>query len=186
MNDARRVSPSYRYFGSNPCGAKMRDRLLFTLITLVAATPALSIAAQRDGATIRNSGSTNTAGFIIAVWSDGTGNVSMQNGNPRAVVISDDLATRFFTDLQAARSENTPPSHCMKSVSFGTSTSVAWHGWQSPDLQCPPFSPSTAALAKDVQAIEAAVGAAPGRPRRIGLPPSLRKNPQTTPEVQPT
>jgi hypothetical protein len=163
----------------------MRNRLLFTLIMVVMA-PALSIAAQRDGATIRNSGSTNTAGFTIAVWSDGTGNVSMQNGNPRAVVISDDLASRFFIDLEAARAEHAAPSHCMKSVSFGTTTSVAWHGWQSPDLQCPPFSPSTGALAKDVQAIEAAVGAGLGTPRRIGLPPSLRKNPQTTPEVQPT
>jgi hypothetical protein len=163
----------------------MRNRLLFTLIMLVAA-PALSTAAQRDGATIHNSGSTNTAGFTIAIWSDGTGNVSMQNGNPRAVVISDDLTTRFFTDLQAARTENAPPSHCMKSASFGTTTSVAWHGWQSPDLQCPSSSPNMSALAKDVQAIEAAVGAGAGTPRRIGLPPDLRKNPPATPEVQPT
>jgi hypothetical protein len=163
----------------------MRNRLLFTLIMIVAA-PALSFAAQRDGATIRNSGSTNTAGFTISVWSDGTSSVSMQNGNPRAVVISDDLATRFFTDLQAARTENAPPAHCMKSASFGTTTSVAWHGWQSPDLQCPSSSASVGALAKDVQAIEAAVGAGSGTPRRIGLPPSLRKNPPTNPEVTPT
>jgi hypothetical protein len=164
----------------------MRNRLLFTLVMALAAAPALSFAAQRDGATIHNSGSTNTAGFTIAVWSDGTGNVSLQQGNPRAVKLSGDLATRLFTDLQVARAENAPPPHCMKSVSFGTTTSVAWHGWQSPDLQCPPLSPAVAALAKDVEAIEAAVGTSPGMPRRIGLPPSLRKNPPMTPEEQPT
>lgn len=163
----------------------MRNRLLFTLL-MVALAPALSTAAERDSATIRNSGSTNTAGFTIALWPNGTGNVSMQNGNPRDVTIAHDLITRFFADLQAAQTADAPRSHCMKSVSFGTTTSVAWHGWQSPDLQCPPFSPHVAALAKDVQDIEAAVGAAPGSLRRIGLPPSSRKNPPTTPEVQPT
>jgi hypothetical protein len=164
----------------------MRNRLLLTLI-IIALVPSLSIAAAPlDGAVIRNSGSTNTAGYTIALRSDGSGAVSIQNGSPRAVTIAPDLSARFFTDLRAAHLENAPPSHCMKSASFGTTTSVIWHAWQSPDLQCPPFSPSMGALANDVQAIEAASGVGPGAPRRIGLPPSLRKNPPATPEVQPT
>ncbi|MGB6984815.1 MAG: hypothetical protein WBD74_02430 [Candidatus Aquilonibacter sp.] len=163
----------------------MRNRLLFTLIILVAA-PALSIAAQRDAATIANSGSTNTVGFIITLWSDGTGSATMQGGTARAIAITPDLTTRFFTDLHAAHLETTPPQHCMKSASFGTATTVTWHAWRSPDLQCPSFSADLGALAKDVQAIEAAAGVMPGTLRRIGLPPSLRKNPPATPEAQPT
>jgi hypothetical protein len=163
----------------------MRNRLLFTLIILAAA-PALSIAAQRDAATIQNSGSTNTAGFTITLWSDGTGSASMQGGTARAIAIAPDLTARFFTDLRAASLENAAPQHCMKSASFGTATTVAWHTWHSPDLQCPSSSANLGALAKDVQAIEAATGVMPGTLRRIGLPPSLRKNPPATPEAQPT
>ncbi len=163
----------------------MRNRLLFTLIILIAA-PALSIAAQRDSATIANSGSTNTAGFTITLWSDGTGSTSKQGASPRAIAIAPDLTARFFTDLHAAQLENTPPQHCMKSASFGTRTTVAWHAWRSPDLQCPPFSANLSALAQDVQAIEAAAGVTGGTPRRIGLPPGLRKNPPATPEAEPT
>jgi hypothetical protein len=164
----------------------MRTRLLFTLIMVVLATPALSFAAQHDGATIHNSGSTNTAGFTVTLWSDGTGNVVMQGGNPRVIAIAPDLTARFFTDVRAAHTESAPATHCMKSASFGTTTTVVWHTWQSPDLQCPPLSANMGALANDVQAIEAAAGVVPGSLRRIGLPPSLRKNPPATPEAQPT
>ena len=163
----------------------MRNRLLFTLIMIVV-SPALTIAAQRDAATIHNSGSTNTAGYTITLWSDGTGNVSMQSGSPRAIAIAPALTARFFADLHAARAQNVAPQHCMKSASFGTTTIVAWHAWQSPDLQCPSFSPDMGTLAKDVQAIETAAGVGPGTLRRIGLPPSLRKNLPATPEVSPT
>jgi hypothetical protein len=167
----------------------MRNGLLFTVITLImlATLPTQrSDGAAPDGATIHNSGSTNTTGFTITLWADGTGNVSMPSGNPRAIAIAHDLIARFFTDLQAAQRENAPPSHCMKSASFGTATVVVWHAWQSPDLQCPPLSASMGALANDVRSIEAAAGVGAGALRRIGLPPSIRKNPPATPEVSPT
>jgi len=95
------------------------------------------------------------------------------------------VSERFFTDVKSAREANAPAQFCMKSASFGTRTVVTWHGWTSPDLQCPPQEASTAALAQDVRRIVAASGLA-GPPHRIGLPPSLRKIPQTTPEVTPT
>lgn len=167
----------------------MRNGLLFTVITLImiAALPTQrSDGAQRDVAMIRNSGSTNTSGFTITLAPDGTGNVSMPSGHPRAIAIAPDLTARFFADLHAAHREGGPPSHCMKSASFGTTTTVAWQGWHSPDLQCAPFSANMGALVKDVQSIEAAAGVGPGGPHRIGLPPSIRKNPLATPEVQPT
>ncbi len=167
----------------------MRNGLLFTVITLlmIAALPTQrGDGAQPDGATIHNSGSTNTSGFTITLWADGTGTVTMPNGKPRAIAIAHDLTTRFFADLRAAKAESAPPSHCMKSASFGTTTSVAWQTWRSPDLQCPPLPASMGALANDVQSIEAAAGVDPAALRRIGIPPSIRKNPPTIPEVSPT
>jgi hypothetical protein len=164
----------------------MRKGLLFTLIIFTVA-PALSIAAaQRDFATIRNSGSTNTAGFTITVWSDATGSASVQGATPHTFGVPNDLSARFFADLRAAQNDATTPTHCMKSASFGTSTFVQWHGWSSPDLQCPPFSPSLGALASDVNAIEGAAGITTQLRHRIGLPPDIRKIPTPTPEEQPT
>ena len=164
----------------------MRKALLFTLITFMVA-PAFSLAdAPRDFATIRNSGSTNTAGFTIIVRSDATGSASVQATTPKAFGVPNDLSARFFSDLHAAANTVAPVTHCMKSASFGTSTIVQWHGWTSPDLQCPPFSASLSALANDVNAIEAAAGITAQVHRRIGLPPDLRKIPTPAPEVQPS
>ena len=161
----------------------MRIGLLFTLG--IAALMLIAAQAQRDGATIRNSGSTNTAPYAITLWSDGTASVSVQDGAPRTVIIPREVSERFFTDVKAARDENAPPQHCMKSASFGTRTTVAWHGWTSPDLQCPPLGANIGALASDVRAIQGVAGLV-GPLHRIGLPPSLRKIPETTPEVTPT
>jgi len=152
----------------------MRIALLFTLG--IAALMLIGAGAPRDGATIVNSGSTNTAGYTVAVWSDGEASLSIRGGTTRTFAIPSE---------ESAREANAPAQFCMKSASFGTRTVVTWHGWTSPDLQCPPQEASTAALAQDVRRIVAASGLA-GPPHRIGLPPSLRKIPQTTPEVTPT
>lgn len=161
----------------------MRNRLLFTLIIVGALLSERAAAAQRDTATIHNSGSTNTAGFTITLWSDGTGTASIAGGNARTIAIARDLVAQFFSDLYAAQREHAPASRCMKSASFGTTTTVTQNAWQSPDLQCPPFSANMGALAKDTAAIEAAAGMTT---RRIGIPPYRRKNPTEIPEVQPT
>jgi hypothetical protein len=162
----------------------MRNGLLFSLIIL-SAFPVLGLSAERDSAMIQNSGSTNTSGFTITVWSDGTSTASVHGQADRAFTLQPDLSARFFNDLRAAASVTPAPRHCMKSASFGTTTTVRWHDWSSSDLQCPPLSPGLVALANDVSAIESAAGVT-GGPHRIGLPPSLRKIPPATPEVQPT
>jgi hypothetical protein len=162
----------------------MRNRLLFSLIIL-SALPALGLSAERDNAIIQNSGSTNTSGFTITVWSDGTATASVRGQADHAFTLQPDLRARFMRDLQAASTATAPPRHCMKSASFGTTTTVLWRGWSSHDLQCPPLPPSVAALAEDVAAIESAAGVT-GGPHRLGLPPSLRKIPSAPPEVQPT
>ncbi len=120
--------------------------------------------ATRDGAVIVDSGSTNSMGYRIDVWSDGSAQSvlhsrgSAAHGSPKAFSLSPSLATRFFADLKAARDGNALGTPCMKSASFGTSTHVTWHGWISPDLDCPAGNSLTAALVSDVNAIRSASG----------------------------
>ncbi len=141
---------------------------------------------QRDCAVIRNSGSTNTAAFAISVWPDATGQVVTSGSSAKQISLPKDLASRFFADLKAAQSDPGTPQHCMKSASFGTSTVVEWHGWKSPDLQCPPFSRGVGALATDVRDIQSAADIRLGTIHRIHLPDDVRMIPPPTPEVQPT
>lgn len=142
-------------------------------------------ALSRDGASIVDSGSTNTAGYTMQVWSDGSAAVTYQSHlgtapSSKSFSVAPSLAARFFADLKAAREGKAQAERCMKSASFGTSTHVSWHGWTSPDLDCPPGDPLMSAVLKDVNAIRAAgkVTAAPlhggmlpgGPPRAIVSP----------------
>ena len=139
-----------------------------TMILLTLSTGLLALcaaaAAVRDGAVIVDSGSTNTAGYKIDIWSDGSAVITLQNrlgvpaGAPKKFSITATLAQRFFADLKAARNGNAQGTPCMKSASFGTSTHVTWHGWTSPDLDCAPDDPLTKALVRDVSAIRSASG----------------------------
>ena len=155
-------------------------------LALTAAVAAgASAAPVRDGAIITNSGSTNTAAYRIKLWSDGSASVQVQGRAARSYRADADATARFFTDVKAARSNPGTPQHCMKSASFGTVTTVAWHGYTSVDLQCPPFTPSVAKLAADVTAVQASANLG-GAIRRIPLPRDVRMIPTATPEVQPT
>lgn len=139
----------------------------------------------RDGASIVDSGSTNTAGYTIDVWTDGSAAVAYQNRTgadaKKSFTISSALTTRFFSDLKAARDGSAPAAHCMKSASFGTSTHVRWHDWVSPDLDCPAGDKLTAALVNDVNAIRSA-GKTTAAPLRgfPGGPPHLVVSPMPT------
>ncbi len=121
-------------------------------------------AAPRDNAVIVDSGSTNTLGYKIEVWSDGSASVTPQNkagiaqGAVKTFTVSAATASKFFADLQAARSGNATGSGCIKSASFGTATHVTWQGWTSPDLDCPPLNALVAALVHDVGEIRQASG----------------------------
>jgi hypothetical protein len=162
----------------------MRRWLSLTLLlgTLLAATP------MRDGATILNSGSTNTPPWTIKLWSDGSATWQIRDGNPTAFTLSKAATERFFTDVKASRDGGRGPmQHCMKSASFGTTTVVQWHGWSSPDLQCPPLPGAVSALAQDVAAVRSAAKIPVGPiMRRFPLPMERRKIPAPTPEVTPT
>jgi hypothetical protein len=138
---------------------RLRATLLsaLTIASCVAAT-------SRDSAVILNSGSTNTMGFKLTLWSDGNGSVTLQNRGgtpsqkPKSFQVSATTTARFFSDLVTARKENAPPIPCMKSASFSSTTRVTWQGWTSPDLECPQKTAAGEALVKDVQAIRQAAG----------------------------
>lgn len=96
---------------------------------------------------IVNSGSTNTAGFRIAVQKSGKAEYTsqprpamMQRGEkPQKVSknIAKSLAERFYADVKAAQPlHSLPPPHCAKSASFGTRTYVVFGEEESPDLSC--------------------------------------------------
>jgi hypothetical protein len=147
--------------------------LLLASFSLVAgATPRL------DGATIVNSGSTNTAGWTIAFRSDGRGTVT--DGSSPSFSVSREIAMRFFSDVATARNGHAAGRLCMKSASFGTRLNVTWHGWTSPDLSCPSASTSLAALSEDVAHITAAASPPSGGMRRF-IPPAPRRLPEQTP-----
>jgi hypothetical protein len=137
---------------------QLRATLLAALaiMTFVAAAP-------RDNAVIVNSGSTNSMGYSIEVWSDGNASVTMQNrgssaSSPKPFTVPAATAQRFFADLAAARKGNAATVPCMKSASFGTSTHIKWQTWVSPDLSCPPKDSLGDALVKDIDAIRQAGG----------------------------
>ncbi|HTJ26381.1 MAG TPA: hypothetical protein VMA36_09455 [Candidatus Limnocylindria bacterium] len=131
--------------------------LAVIIAPLAAPRPAVTTPTSPTEAVIVNSGSTNTAGYVLRVSADGNGTLR-QDGDEHRVQVSRALADRFFADLRAAGPlDALPHTFCMKSASFGTTTTVAYRGKRSPDLNCPSGSAGTA-LVQDARAIAAAAG----------------------------
>ena len=132
------------------------------LYALVIAT--LMGAGSPDTASIVNSGSTNSYGYTIQVWSNGKASVTLKGrggaaaSTPKSFTVSSAVVARFFADLAAARKGDAQSVPCMKSVSFGTTIHVTWQQWVSPDLTCPAKDSLGDALIKDVDAIHQASG----------------------------
>jgi hypothetical protein len=101
---------------------------------------------QYNQATIVNSGSTNTAGFRIAVRRSGAAeyasiprgaNAQNTEAEKSGREIPKDLASRLFADLEAAKPLGALPApHCMKSKSFGSRLTIEFGGESTPDLSC--------------------------------------------------
>jgi hypothetical protein len=130
------------------------------------ASPTPQIAAA--DAVIRNSGSTNTSGYTIVVHPDDSADV-IQQGTVRHVTLAEPQAKWLFAKLK----EDGPlPSlgagHCMKSASFGTSTSISYEGASTPDLSCP-SSDASRELSRTVGVIVTQLGVNPAV-RRFRLP----------------
>ena len=147
---------------------RVPSSLIFVLAVAGCMTNA-GAAGPRDGAVIVDSGSTNTSGYRIQVWSDGSASIVLQKrgvtqGASKPFAITPSVTTQFFANLKAVRTANVNTLPCMKSASFGTTTRVSWHGWTSPDLDCPSDQAVLNALVASVSKIRAAsgIGTLPG------------------------
>ncbi|HET7813552.1 MAG TPA: hypothetical protein VFL13_04200 [Candidatus Baltobacteraceae bacterium] len=139
---------------------------------------AAAAAGMRDGAVISNSGSTNIPGYSIKIWSDG----SVSSPQSQTKHIDASLAARFFADAKASKHAGSIGTKgCMKSASFGSVTTVNYHGWTSGDLECP----GNPAFSSDVHALAKAVIGAQVPGRRIPRLPNEVRRPESSP-VQPT
>ncbi|MEH2411682.1 hypothetical protein [Nostoc sp.] len=88
-------------------------------------------------AIILNSGSTNTIGYRIYVSPNGEVNYVDGKGSNQGK-LSEKLTKKFLGDLKVAEPlSNLPKQSCVKSVSFGTTTTIRLADQQSPDISCP-------------------------------------------------
>ena len=144
----------------------------------LAALPALakvplkakSKAAPVESAIIENTGSTNTKGYQITVFSMGGAHMDGKNlGLPIA------MNKQLFHDLAAAMPlTSLPVRHGMRSASFGTRTFITYKGQQSPDLSFGGDARATA-LKADIEAITQQLGVT-NSPRHPGTPPVIDRN----------
>jgi hypothetical protein len=171
----------------------MKISATVAVLAVVALAAGVAIAAKaRDGVVIHNTGSTNFVGYTIKLRSDGTATVVRANrageaiGAPSTGTVPMDIVRKFFDDLKAAKkSGNAVGRSCMKSASFGSATVVQYHGWTSPDLECPGegFVGSLAAQAHQI----AAALQVQSMPMRRPLMPNEPRRPETGPaQASPT
>ena len=94
--------------------------------------------------TIVNSGSTNTAGYQIAVDQSGKADYQSQPSAGKAAApktvsktVPQSLASALYADVDAARPLSSLPARtCAKSASFGARLTVRFGAEESPDLSC--------------------------------------------------
>jgi hypothetical protein len=118
-----------------------------------------------EDAVIRNSGSTNAAGYAIVVHRDGSVEVVRAGVVSRATLERPQTAW-LFAKLQADDPiSNLVSAHCMRSMSFGSTTRVTYRGATTGDLGCT-FDPAARELKRTVDVIAAQLGVSmlPRRP----------------------
>lgn len=87
-------------------------------------------------ATIVNSGSTNAAGYTIVVRPDASAQLTL-GGTTEPRQIGAPQARWLFFKLKAALPLGAlPGGGCMKSMSFGSTLTIAYAGQRTPDLSC--------------------------------------------------
>jgi len=122
--------------------------------------------ASPEDAVIQNSGSTNAAGYVIVVHRDGSVQIDQAGVVSRSTLERPQTAW-LFAKLQAASPiSNLVSGHCMRSMSFGSTTRVTYRGATTGDLGCT-FDPAARELKRTVDVIAAQLGVAmrPRRPR---------------------
>jgi len=103
-----------------------------------ATAPRMVNSRQAPGnATIVNSGSTNVPGYTVVVHPDLWADVTAGDNTVRKRVPASQVRW-LYAKLRAAMPLSALPSRrCMKSVSFGSATTIAYGGETTPDLSCP-------------------------------------------------
>jgi hypothetical protein len=105
------------------------------------------------------SASTNTSAYAILLQGSDSATYTQSGGQAQPATVTAADATQFFNDLNA----NTPVSsvqtvpNCVKSASFGTTTTLTYEGSTSGDISCPPEPPPVSpaqTLWTDAQTIE--------------------------------
>jgi hypothetical protein len=136
--------------------------LVSFLLAQTSPAPAASVAplvAAATDAVIKNSGSTNAAGYTIVLHPDATAELR-QNGTTVAKTVAKAQAAKLFDQLHATgRLDALPIGHCMRSASFGSTTTVTYAGHTSGDLGCNGGDPNVIALQTAVAAIANQLGA---------------------------
>ena len=86
-----------------------------------------------DDVFIRNSGSTNTAGYAIVIHKNFIAEFAGQQK-----MVGEAQAKWLFAKLAEAKPfAQLGGMHCMKSASFGSFTTITYQGETTPDLSCP-------------------------------------------------
>jgi hypothetical protein len=140
--------------GGSPIFGRMPQRMLPPIVS--------------GDAVIRNSGSTNTSGYTVVVHADFSVDV-YDRGTTRHDTSVEPQTKWLFAKLKADEPfASLGVAGCMKSASFGTTTTVAYDGSTTPDLTCS-GSPNTRELARTVEAIVARLDIKPaiGHFRRL-------------------
>ena len=98
-------------------------------------------------AVIKNSGSSNTPGWTLTIFTDGSGELTYENVSPKQRFFhpyeNKTYAVGTFESHQLAAlltkidDVSSIPDHgCLKSVSFGSKTTINYNGKTSGDLSC--------------------------------------------------
>lgn len=139
-------------------------KILFVLIAICFAL--VSSNNDHDIVRIINSGSTNTAGYVIELQRNGhiqwtvarrnhpilstTTAASSTTTTQNSVQLPSFTNAIFEAVEQASPFTQFPPKSCIKSVSFGTTLHVTYNGQQTPDLSCPLTDARLIVLSKNI------------------------------------
>jgi len=130
--------------------------------------PATAPRMIRGDALIRNSGSTNGAGYTVVIRSDFTADVSVAGTSERKKIGAPQGRWLFAKLREAMPLEGLGAGRCMKSTSFGSSTTVSYDGSTTPDLSCGGDA-AVRELSRTIGVIAAQLRIEPSR-RRFGQP----------------
>ena len=135
------------------------NMLTKSLIFLTVVLTFVSANNDNDVIEIINSGSSNTAGYVVTVqrtglvtWTVNSRLRPTSSPKPSSTQLSASRTTSIFQAVeQALPLTQYKPVFCVKSVSFGTTLHLRYHEQQSPDLSCPMKEQQLLVLSKYVR-----------------------------------